>query len=119
MQAKDAYQNGIEKFAGDKALYNAGVNSRETFLSNQSTYENNVLKFYQARYQLGKILRQADIDPKKIQKLTGKVTQLMRDMDEPDPELEKYVINSVISAVDFEDMELVFKPREDLPLRVC
>ena len=31
---------------------------------------------------------------KKIQKLTGKVAQLMRDMDEPDPELDKYVINS-------------------------
>ena len=42
---------------------------------------------------------------KKIQKLTGKVAQLMRDIDEPDSELDKYVINSIISAVDFEEMD--------------
>ena len=51
-----------------------------------------------------------DDDPtKKIQKLTGKVAQLMRDMDEPDPELDKYVINSVISAIDWEEV-----PDEDV-----
>ena len=46
-----------------------------------------------------------DETTKKIQKLTGKVTQLMRDMDDPDSELDKYVINSVISAIDFEEMD--------------
>ena len=46
-----------------------------------------------------------DDDPtKKIQKLTGKVTQQMRELEEPDPELDKYVINSVISAIDWESM---------------
>ena len=44
-------------------------------------------------------------DPtKKIQKLTGKVTQQMRELEEPDPELDKYVINSVISAIEWESM---------------
>jgi hypothetical protein len=39
-------------------------------------------------------------DPtKKIQKMTGKITQMMREMEEPDVDLEKYVINSVISAL--------------------
>ena len=46
-----------------------------------------------------------DETTKKIQKLTGKVTQLMRDMDDPDSELDKYVINSVISAIDFEEID--------------
>ena len=46
-----------------------------------------------------------DETTKKIQKLTGKVTQLMRDMDDPDSELDKYVINSVISAINFEEMD--------------
>ena len=51
-----------------------------------------------------------DDDPtKKIQKLTGKVAQLMRDMDEPDPELDKYVINSVISAIEWDEV-----PDEDV-----
>jgi len=45
-----------------------------------------------------------DETTKKIQKLTGKLTQLMRDMDDPDSELDKYVINSVISAINFEEM---------------
>jgi hypothetical protein len=41
-----------------------------------------------------------ETDPtKKIQKMTGKIGQMMRDMDEPDVDLEKYVINSVISAM--------------------
>jgi hypothetical protein len=48
---------------------------------------------------------EGDETTKKIQKLTGKVAQLMRDMDEPDAELDKYVINSVISAIDFEVMD--------------
>jgi hypothetical protein len=39
-------------------------------------------------------------DPtKKIQKMTGKIGQMMRDMEEVDTDLEKYVINSVISAM--------------------
>jgi len=45
-----------------------------------------------------------DNPTKKIQKLTGKVTQQMRELEEPDPELDKYVINSVISAIQWEDM---------------
>jgi len=46
-----------------------------------------------------------DDDPtKEIQKLTGKVTQQMRELEEPDPELDKYVINSVISAIEWESM---------------
>jgi hypothetical protein len=36
---------------------------------------------------------------KKIQKLTGKIGQAIRELDEPDAELEKYVINSIISAL--------------------
>tara|TARA_B100001287_G_scaffold75615_1_gene62795 strand:- start:1193 stop:3013 length:1821 start_codon:yes stop_codon:yes gene_type:complete len=46
---------------------------------------------------------------KKIQKLTGKIGQLLRDKDEPDAELDKYVINSIISAIDWEEI-----PDEDV-----
>lgn len=42
---------------------------------------------------------------KKIQKLTGKITQLMRDSKKVDPEIEKYVINSVISAMHLDEMD--------------
>ena len=50
-----------------------------------------------------------DDKTKKIQKLTGKIGQLLRDKDEPDAELDKYVINSIISAIDWEEI-----PDEDV-----
>jgi rubrerythrin len=46
---------------------------------------------------------------KKIQKYTGKIGQMLRDKDEPDPELDKYVINSIVSAIDWEEI-----PDEDV-----
>tara|TARA_Y100000589_G_scaffold309417_1_gene326920 strand:- start:10480 stop:12183 length:1704 start_codon:yes stop_codon:yes gene_type:complete len=46
---------------------------------------------------------------KKIQKLTGKIGQMLRDKDEPDAELDKYVINSIVSAIDWEEI-----PDEDV-----
>lgn len=49
---------------------------------------------------------------KDIQRLTGKIGQKMRELDEPNPELEKYVINSIMSALDVESMDEDFK--EDL-----
>ena len=46
---------------------------------------------------------------KKIQKYTGKIGQMLRDKDEPDPELDKYVINSIVAAIDWEEI-----PDEDV-----
>jgi len=46
-----------------------------------------------------------DESTKKIQKLTGKIGQLLRDKEEVDPELEKYVINSIISALHLDEMD--------------
>lgn len=46
-----------------------------------------------------------DETTKKIQKLTGKIGQMLRDKEEVDPELEKYVINSIISALHLDDMD--------------
>ena len=48
---------------------------------------------------------EGDETTKKIQKLTGKITQMLRDMESPDPELEKYVINSFISAMHLDEMD--------------
>ena len=47
-----------------------------------------------------------DEDPKKyIQKLTGRLGQKLRELSEVDPKLEKYVINSVISALHVDKMD--------------
>ena len=37
--------------------------------------------------------------------MTGKIGQLLRDKEEVDPELEKYVINSIISALHLDEMD--------------
>ena len=50
-----------------------------------------------------------DETTKKIQKYTGKIGQLLRDKDDPDAELDKYVINSIISAIDWDEV-----PDEDV-----
>jgi len=52
---------------------------------------------------------EGDSYTKKIQKLTGKVAQMLRDKDEPDAELDKYVINSIVAAIDWEEI-----PDEDV-----
>ena len=52
---------------------------------------------------------EGDETTKKIQKYTGKIGQLLRDKDEPDAELDKYVINSIISAIDWDEI-----PDEDV-----
>ena len=45
-------------------------------------------------------------DPKKyIQKLTGRLGQKLRELSEVEPKLEKYVINSIISALHIDKMD--------------
>jgi hypothetical protein len=45
-------------------------------------------------------------DPiKYIQKLTGKLGQKIRELPEPDPKLEKYVMNSIVSALHIDKMD--------------
>jgi len=48
---------------------------------------------------------EGDDNTKKIQKYTGKIGQMLRDMDETDSDLEKYVINSIISAMHLDEMD--------------
>jgi hypothetical protein len=48
---------------------------------------------------------EGDDNTKKIQKYTGKIGQMLRDMDVADSDLEKYVINSIISAMHLDEMD--------------
>lgn len=44
-------------------------------------------------------------EEKEIQKLTGKLGQKMRELDTPDADLTKYVMNSIMSALDLQDLD--------------
>jgi len=46
---------------------------------------------------------EGDDETKEIQKMTGKLGQMLRDMKDNDPKLEKYVINSILSALHLDE----------------
>lgn len=47
----------------------------------------------------------SDEETKQIQKITGKLGQKMRDLDQPNEDLTKYVFNSVVSSLDLNDLD--------------
>lgn len=69
LQKKDAYDNAIQSFEGNKALYKAGIISKENFLSERSQYENTVLSYFQSQYDLEKLLEKAKVEYKPIEQL--------------------------------------------------
>jgi hypothetical protein len=46
-----------------------------------------------------------DEETKQIQKLTGKLGQKMRDQEEPNPDVTKYVINSILASLELSELE--------------
>lgn len=70
LQAKDAYANGKTSFAGTEALHKAGVISNDEYQTSKSQYQTSIMNYYQAKFDLEKILAQANIDPNTIEKLT-------------------------------------------------
>lgn len=70
LQAKDTYATSVQSFQGTEALHKAGVISTDEYRNNRSQYETNILNFYQAKFELEKILTQANIDPATVEKLS-------------------------------------------------
>lgn len=66
LQRKSDYMTNSISFAGDTALYKAGVVSQESYFSAKSSHETTVLNFYQAKFALEKVLAQMKIDPTAI-----------------------------------------------------
>jgi len=70
LQKKQAYMSGQLTYAGNKALYDAGVTSKTTYLSQKASFDNAVLNYLQAKYELEKVLKMANLDPKQIETLS-------------------------------------------------
>lgn len=66
LQKKAAMQTQKTKYEGDKALYEAGVISKQDYSSSGDSYATSVLNFNQSRLELLKILEQLDISPNEI-----------------------------------------------------
>ncbi|WP_423063360.1 efflux RND transporter periplasmic adaptor subunit [Candidiatus Paracoxiella cheracis] len=70
LQAKDSFETTGRSFQGTEALHKAGVISTDEYLSGKSQYETNTLNFYQARFDLEKVLKKAGISSEQIEKLS-------------------------------------------------
>lgn len=77
---KTAYLTQAQNFQGAKVLYKAGVISEQDYQTEESSYENSVLDYFQEEYQLKKVLLKAGVKPETIEKLsisdTSKIKQL-------------------------------------------
>jgi multidrug efflux pump subunit AcrA (membrane-fusion protein) len=75
LQKKQAFTTGKNSFAGQQVLYNAGVISKNEYITAKTQFDNNALDYLQAQYALEEVLRTVNIDPKKIEALSLSDTQ--------------------------------------------
>ena len=92
LQKKQSYVTGKVSFEGTQVLYKAGAISLNDYISEQTQHDDAVLNYYQAQYQLEKILDTAHIDPKTIENLS------LADTERVNTVLEKHFKNIVITA---------------------
>jgi len=69
LTAKDKYNNDKETFAGTKMLYKAGVTQRNTYLSSESSFNSDVVAFYQAKIELEDMLKKAHINKDTVESI--------------------------------------------------
>lgn len=70
LQSKQAYANGKLLFSGTQALYDAGVIPESQYINEKTTFNTTALNYLQARYELEKVLKTANVDPKQIEELS-------------------------------------------------
>jgi HlyD family secretion protein len=69
LEKKQAYENGQTAYKGNQALFKAGVISKEEYLNAESRQRSDTLSFYQAKYDLEKLLAQTSVPLSSIENL--------------------------------------------------
>jgi HlyD family secretion protein len=69
LEKKQTYETGIVSYQGTEALYKAGVISKEEYLTASNRQKSDTLSFYQAKYDLEKLLPQTSVSFKTIEEL--------------------------------------------------
>ena len=69
LQKKNTYQTSLKTLQSDKALWKAGVISKQSYDTSNNTYETNVLSYYQAKIALEKILNRVGLGISRIEKM--------------------------------------------------
>ena len=70
LEKKSAYAKSAESFQGTRALYRAGVISKESYLTGETSYQTSRLSYIQSQFAMEKILKLAGISVVGIEKLT-------------------------------------------------
>src|SRR3989344_3532266 len=70
LQNKSQFENEQQNFAATKALTEAGVTSEQDYQMERNSYETSLLTFYQSKYQLEKILKQAGMNLSQIEAMS-------------------------------------------------
>lgn len=70
LQSKQKFIRSAQSFQGEQALYDAKVISRDEYLQAKDAHQDDVLNYYQSKFNLEKILDRARIDKKAIEQLT-------------------------------------------------
>lgn len=82
LQKKLAYTTNQQNFAGQQTLYDAGAIAKNDYITSKTQLDNSKLDFLQAEYELEHVLRTANVDPGKVEKLsisdTSEVNQLLQ-----------------------------------------
>lgn len=70
LQAKESFETTKRSFQGTAVLHKAGIISTDEYMTSKSQLETNTLNFYQAKYDLEKVLKKAGIPLQEIEKLS-------------------------------------------------
>lgn len=70
LEKKQNYETGVISFQGTEALYKAGVISKEEYSNAYNRQKSDTLSYFQARYDLEKLLPKTQISIDNIEKLT-------------------------------------------------
>ncbi len=70
LEKKQTYETGLVSYQGTEALYKAGVISKEEYLTASNRQKSDTLSFYQAKYDLEKLLPQTSVSFKTIEELS-------------------------------------------------
>lgn len=80
LQAKNSFETTKRSFEGTQALHKAGVISTDEYMTGKSQLETNTLNFYQAKYDLEKVLKKAGVPLQQIEKLSITDTQAVAEI---------------------------------------
>ncbi len=91
LEKKQTYETGLTSFEGTEALFKAGVVSAEEYSNAGSRQRSDTLAFYQAKYDLEKLLAQTGVSSQSVENLNlSDITQVNAILNRQFKEIKVY-----------------------------